>query len=201
MNKLLLTVVIVGLSSCASIPQATVDMSMMLGQQIEALEQGHIATINAYYKGKEQSAILFLDEVWYNRYLTDLFAKPGTTEFWNEVLVEELPKRIESLKNLTDLIQKDYMEERALLLMPLEEGKKELLGIVREHYAIAREMNGLITENVNSAHKVGEKYKQLLSKFTDRDKIEQQMNKYLLQADSILNVARVSLEKIDNKLK
>lgn len=81
------------------------------------------------------------------------------------------------------------------------EGKKELLGIIREHYVIAQEMNDLITENVNSAHKVGEKYKQLLSKFTDRDKIEQQMNKYLLQADSILNVARVSLEKIDNKLK
>lgn len=200
-RRLLLTVMIVGLSSCASIPRATVDMSMMLGQQINALEQGHIATINAYYKEKEQSAILFLDEVWYHRYLTDLFAESETIEFWNEVLVEELPRRIESLKVLTDLIQSDYMEERASLLTPLEDGKEKLLGTIREHYAVAREMNDLITENVNSVHNIEEKYKRLFSKFTDTDKIEAQMNRYFLQADSILNVARSALEKVDNKLK
>lgn len=32
---------------------------MMLGQQINALEQGYVATINAYYKEKERAAILF----------------------------------------------------------------------------------------------------------------------------------------------
>ena len=201
MNSRLLTVMIVGLSSCASIPRATVDMSMMLGQQINALEQGHIATINAYYKEKEQSAILFLDEVWYHRYLIDLFAESETTEFWNEVLVEELPQRIESLKVLTDLIQSDYMEERASLLTPLEDGREKLLGTVREHYAIAREMNDLITENVNSAHNIKEKYKRLFSKFTDTNKIEAQMNRYFLQADSILNVAQTALQKVDSKLK
>ena len=190
MNSRLLTVMIVGLSSCASIPRATVDMSMMLGQQINALEQGHIATINAYYKEKEQSAILFLDEVWYHRYLTDLFAESETTEFWNEVL-----------KVLTDLIQSDYMEERASLLTPLEDGREKLLGTVREHYAIAREMNDLITENVNSAHNIKEKYKRLFSKFTDTNKIEAQMNRYFLQADSILNVAQTALQKVDSKLK
>lgn len=198
---LLLTAILIGLSSCASIPRATVDMSMMLGQQVDALEQGHIATINAYYKEKEHAAILFLDGIWYPRYLNDLFAGTGTTEFWNEVLVEELPQRIESLKSLTDLIQSDYMEKRAALLTPLEKGKNELLGIVREHYAVAREMNDLITENVNSAHSVEEKYKRLFSKFTDSDKIEQQMNWYLQQADSILNATQTALEKVDNKLK
>lgn len=174
---------------------------MMLGQQIDALELGHIATINAYYKEKEQAAILFLDKVWYHRYLNDLFAGAETTEFWNEVLVEELPQRIESLKSLTELIQSDYMEKRTSLLIPLEKGKNELLEIVREHYAVAREMNELITENVSSAHNVEEKYKRLFSKFTDSDKIEQQMNRYLLQADSILNAAQTTLEKVDNKLK
>ncbi|MCD7795506.1 MAG: hypothetical protein LUH46_11690 [Alistipes sp.] len=200
-SRFLLTVILVGLSSCASIPRATVDMSMMLGQQIDALELGHIATINAYYKEKEQAAILFLDKVWYHRYLNDLFAGAETTEFWNEVLVEELPQRIESLKSLTELIQSDYMEKRTSLLIPLEKGKNELLEIVREHYAVAREMNELITENVSSAHNVEEKYKRLFSKFTDSDKIEQQMNRYLLQADSILNAAQTTLEKVDNKLK
>ena len=87
------------------------------------------------------------------------------------------------------------------LQTPLEDGREKLLGTVREHYAIAREMNDLITENVNSAHNIKEKYKRLFSKFTDTNKIEAQMNRYFLQADSILNVAQTALQKVDSKLK
>ena len=199
--KLLLGVIMIGLSSCASIPQATVEMSMMLGRQIEALEQGHVAMINAFYDEKEQTAIWWLKKVWYPDYLNGLFAMPGTAEFWDETMAEELPERMESLKKLTDLIQTDYMEQQDMLLNPLRKEREELLGIVRDHYAVAREMNSVITESVSSANAVQEKSRQLLSRFVDTDRIDAQIEGYLQRADSVLNTAQMALEKIDNNLK
>ena len=191
----------IGLSSCASIPHATVEMSMMLGQQIKALEQGHVTMANALYKEKEQAAIQWLKKVWYPNYLNDLFSKSDTAEFWEEVMGEELPERMESLKKLTDLIQKDYIEQQDLLLNPLRAEKEELLGIIREHYAVAHEMNDAITENISSANAVQEKRKQLLSRFVDTDRIDAQIDLYLQRADSILNTTQTTLKKIDNQLK
>lgn len=192
---------LIGLSSCASIPHATVEMSILLGQQIETLENGHIATVDAFYEEKERTVTKWLEEVWYCRYLENLFAQPETIEFWNEVIVEDLPQRIESLKKLTDLIQTDYMEQRDMLLNPLRTEREELLRIIRKHYEFARNMNEAITNNVSSAHAVQEKQKQLLSGIVDTDKIDSQIDRYLQKADSMLNTAQTALEKIDNKLK
>lgn len=200
-RKFLLGAMMIGLSSCASIPHATVEMSMMLGQQIEASEQGHVAMVNAFYKEKEQAAIRWLKKIWYPNYLNALFAMSDTAEFWEEVMAEELPERMESLKKLTDLIQTDYMEQQDLLLNPLKAEKEKLLSIVRDHYAVARQMNDAITENVSSANAVQEKRKQLLSRFVDTDRIDKQIDHYLQRADSILNTVQTTLKKIDNQLK
>ena len=200
-GKFLLGVMMIGLSSCASIPHETVEMSVLLGRQIDALEQGHIVMIDAIYKEKEQVAVNWLKEQWYRNYLNDLFAMPGTIEFWNEAIAEEPAQRMESLKDLTDLIQEDYMKQRDSLLIPLRTEKEKLLGIIRSHYEIAREANDVITQNIDSANALEEKRKRLLSRFVDTDKIDTQINRYLQRADSILNTAQTALEKIDDKLK
>lgn len=176
-------------------------MSVLLGRQIDALEQGHIVMIDAIYKEKEQVAVKWLKEQWYRNYLNDLFAMPGTIEFWNEAIAEEPAQRMESLKDLTDLIQEDYMKQRDSLLIPLRTEKEKLLGIIRSHYEIAREANDVITQNIDSANALEEKRKRLLSRFVDTDKIDTQINRYLQRADSILNTAQTALEKIDDKLK
>lgn len=199
--KFLLWMMIIGLSSCASIPRETVEMSVLLGRQIEALEQGHTAMIEAFYKEKEVTATKWLKEQWYRNYLNDLFAMPSTIEFWNEAITEELPQRMESLKNLTDLIQEDYMQQRDSLLIPLKAEKEKLLGIIQTHYNMAREMNDVITKNIDSANTLEEKRKQLLSRFVNTDKIDMEINQSLQRADSILSMAQTALEKIDNKFK
>ena len=188
-QKLIFFILAIGMSACASIPHETVELSTLLGKQIDALEQSHVATINAYYAEKERTIIDFIDKTWYPQYLEKLFAESATIEYWNEVLSEELPQRIESLKEFTAMIQEDYSEEKQMLLTPLQ-----------EHYALAREMNNTITNNVNSAHALQEKQKQLLSTVLDTDGIEQQVDLYFQKADSILNKAQTALTTIENKL-
>lgn len=98
------------------------------------------------------------------------------------------------------MIQEDYSEEKEMFLTPLQDGKKELLAIVQEHYTLAREMNNTITNNINSAHALQEKQKQLLSTVLDTDGIEQQVDLYFQKADSILNKAQTAITTIENKL-
>lgn len=157
--------------------------------------------VDAFYREKEQTAIQWLKKEWYPNYLNDLFAMPDTAEFWEEVMAEDLPERMESLKKLTDLIQTDYMEQQDMLLNPLRTEKEELLGIIQDHYAIAFKMNDVITENVSSANSVQEKRKQLLSRFVNTDRIDAQIDRYLQRADSILNTTQTALKEIDNQLK
>ena len=148
---------------------------------------------------KKKTIIDFIDKTWYPQYLERLFAEPTTIEYWNEVLSEELPQRIESLKEFTAMIQEDYSEEKRCSSLHCKM-TKELLAIVQEHYALAREMNNTITNNVNSAHALQEKQKQLLSTVLDTDGIEQQVDLYFQKADSILNKAQTALTTIENKL-
>ena len=65
LQKLILFISAIGMSACASIPHATVELSTLLGKQIDALEQSHVATINAYYTEKEKTIIDFIDKTWY----------------------------------------------------------------------------------------------------------------------------------------
>ena len=74
-QKLIFFILAIGMSACASIPHETVELSTLLGKQIDALEQSHVATINAYYAEKERTIIDFIDKTWYPQYLEKLFAE------------------------------------------------------------------------------------------------------------------------------
>ncbi|MDE5945403.1 MAG: hypothetical protein K2G93_07460, partial [Rikenella sp.] len=91
--------------------------------------------------------------------------------------------------------------QRDSLLIPLNAEKEKLLDIIHAHYNTAREMNDVITKNIDSANALEEKRKQLLSRFVDTDKIDTQIDRYLQRADSILSTAQTAFEKIDSKLK
>lgn len=57
-QKLIFFILAIGMSACASIPHETVELSTLLGKQIDALEQSHVATIKpTTQKKKEQLSI------------------------------------------------------------------------------------------------------------------------------------------------
>lgn len=74
-QKLIFFILAIGMSACASIPHETVELSTLLGKQIDALEAKSLLQQLTYYAEKERTIIDFIDKTWYPQYLEKLFAE------------------------------------------------------------------------------------------------------------------------------
>ncbi len=204
--------IIILLSSCASLPKATVEMSMLLEKQINILEENHLDMVTLYFDEKEKLAIEFLENEWYPMFLDKFYEKETITAFHEETLKLTDPlKRKENIEMLTTVIQENYMAERDSLITPIQKAKKEMTALVREEYNKARVMNAAITNNIASVNDIQEKRKELLSNIVDYESLENQLNERLAQLDDLLEQGQKTVDeynknedKIDellNKLK
>jgi hypothetical protein len=182
--------------SCASLPRATVDLSMMLDKQITALEQSHIKLIDKYFEEKQYHALSFLDDEWYPKYLENFFNNKDAEEIWNEIIDNtDKKERISDLQMIVTIIQTEYMTMRNSLLLPLETTHRELLTVVKEEYNTARTMNNAVLNNISSMNEIQESRKKYLSKLVNVDSIGDTINVYFEKADKILNEAQKGLDK------
>ena len=184
------------LMSCASLPGATVDMSILLDKQISALELSHAKLIDKYFEEKQYHVLSFLDNEWYPKYLENFFNDESAEEIWNEIINNSDKKeRISDLQIIVSIIQAEYMAMRDSLLLPLETARRELLATVHGEYNTARTMNNAILNNIASVNEIQEVRKEYLSKLVNTNSIENTINVYLEKADKILNDAQKGLDK------
>ncbi len=182
--------------SCASLPRATVDLSMLLEKQISALEQSQIKLINKYFEEKQYHALSFLDNEWYPKYLENFFNDGNAEEIWNEIINNSDKKeRISDLQMIVLIIQTEYMAMRDSLLLPLETTRRELLSAVQEEYNTARTMNNVVLNNIASVNEIQEARKEYLSKLVNVDSVENTIDTYLEKADKILYDAQKGFDK------
>jgi len=192
----LLGLVALSFVSCASLPRATIDMSMLLDKQISALEQSHIKLIDKYFEQKQYYALSFLDEEWYPKYLENFFGNKDAEEIWDEIINNaDKKERISDLQMIVAIIQTEYMTMRDSLLLPLEETHRELRTVVKEEYNTARTMNNAVLNNISSVNEIQEARKEYLSKLVNVDSIENTINIYFEEADKILNEVQKGLDK------
>ena len=182
--------------SCASLPRATVDLSVLLDRQIDALEQSHIKIIDKYFEEKQHHALNFLDNEWYPKYLENFFNNEEVEEVWNEIINNpDKKERILDLQMVVSIIQTEYMTVRSSLLTPLETTRWELLIAIQEEYNTARIINNAILNNIASVNDIQETRKEYLSKIIDIYSVESTINSYLEKADKILSEAQKGIDK------
>ncbi len=186
-NFLIILIFAIGLSSCATLPKASVDLSVMLEQQISALESTNVEISKLYFELKRENAIQFLDEQWYPCFLDNLFQEEAMTEHWDSILVAtNATQKIVLIKELTEVIQKQYMLMRDSLLNPLNQAEKDWLEFIRQEYQLAKTMNSTITQHVKSIHELQGKRKEILSKLVDNNALQEKLDIFISKADAVL---------------
>lgn len=186
-SKLIYLLLVAILSSCASLPKATVEMSVLLEQQITGLEKNHLKMVNLYFDERESLALEFLNNEWYPMFLDNFFKEETVIELWEETVnSKNTLERTENIKMLTVVIQENYMEMRDSLLIPIQRMKEEMKIAITEEYKKAQTMNAAITNNIASVNDIQEKRKELLSNFIDYESLENKLNEGLAQLDNIL---------------
>ena len=191
---------IVCCSSCAVLPKATLEMSVLMDKQITALEQSHLHLVNLYFDRREKSALDFLNNEWYPVYLNNFLEQETVVTIWNQSLSDsKTVDRVTKMKLITQVTQEAYMQMRDSILEPLTSGRKSMIELIEDEYRKTRAMNSAITNNVASVNEIQEKRNELLSKIVNRDELNGKIDDALLKADSVLNKIQKGLDILKAK--
>ena len=72
-RNLIIVFILFAFTSCATLPKETVEMSVMLEQQISTLETTTISITDKYFEEQQKKAVDFLDNEWYPYFLNQFF--------------------------------------------------------------------------------------------------------------------------------
>jgi hypothetical protein len=184
------------LTSCATLPKAAVEMSVLLEKQIDILENNHISMINNYFEEKKLHAKTIIDKKWYPLFLEDFFKKDVVKEIWDEAIKsDDSEERIEAFKDVVQVVQEKYNETLNSMIEPLEKLRIECLTTVQEEYQKAKWMNRVISENISSVHKVQEARNRLMPQ--NMKNIEDMMYQYMQKADNVMNEVQTIINEYD----
>lgn len=176
------------LTGCATIPRASVEMSIQLEQQLYALKQSNESVINAVFDAKEQNMITHIDNTLFPEYLEGLFKSPSIQNIWDEMVANEnYEERLEVIIWLNKNIQKQYKETKDSLLLPIREERVRVLKSFNDEFNTAIRMNSTITRNIASANTIQETYKNLASKAIDANRLDSIVTNSLQNIDHKLN--------------
>lgn len=197
------------LPGCASIPRATVDMSIRLEQQLYALKDANASIINSVFDAKEENMLLYLDQTLFPKYVDELFKNPAILSIWDEMVqTEDANERLEVITWLNKNINNQYRETKDSLINPINDERKIVLKAFDDEFSEALQMNSTITRNIASANEIHESYRSIASGFIDANRLDSIVTNSIRTVDKSLNsvqkVADFYLEykdKVHSKLR
>ena len=174
------------LSSCASIPRESIDMSANLDRQLTLLKSANESLIDSIYTYREQRVIEYLDSIWFPQYVDNLFATESASTLWNMALEsDDTMTRMEVMQLITKEAMYRYKAEMEMMIQPIMEEREAVKNAFGTEFDNASEMNATLGRFLSSHYDVQSSYMTMLPE----GKAE--------QLDSIL---RTSVLKLDQKL-
>lgn len=205
MRRLYLIIIATALlTSCATIPRASVEMSIQIEQQLYALKQANESVINAVFDAKEQNMTVYIDNTLFPEYLDGLFKNPSIQNIWDEMVSNNnYEERLEVIVWLNKNIQKQYKETKDSLLLPIREERLRVLKSFNDEFNTTIQMNSTVTRNIASANTIQEAYEVLASKVIDTNRLDSIITSSLQNIDSKLNSIKKGIdvyEKNEDKI-
>lgn len=176
------------LQGCASIPRATVDMSIRLEQQLYALKDANASIINSVFDAKEENMLLYLDQSLFPKYVEELFKNPAIQRIWDEMVqTKDANERLEVITWLNKNINNQYRETKDSLINPINDERKKVLKAFDDEFSKALQMNSTITRNIASANEIHESYRSIASGFIDINRLDSIVANSIQTVDKSLN--------------
>lgn len=196
-KNLIIVFILFTFTSCATLPKETVEMSVMLEQQISTLETTTISITDKYFEEQQKKAVDFLDNEWYPYFLNQFFKSDKVIIGCDDMIKDTImSSKIEKMKMLTEAVQGEYMIMRDSLFAPINKTHDELITEIRKEFQLTKTMNNSITNNISSINQLQEKRKEIFSNLVDYNKLQAKIDTAVLKVDNILNNAQVGLNLI-----
>jgi len=159
-------------AGCASIPPEAPELSVELGNRINAIEQANLTLLHRFFDLKRENVDRFISEVWIPVFAEEIFSAPEMERAWNTIVSENNPAdRLRFLLTVSPRLQQRINQKRTELIQPLEEIERRIEERIEGEYAQARAINNTITSFLFSASKISEnrnRYMEMVG-VTDQD--------------------------------
>lgn len=185
--------IVLNFFGCASVPKEVVELSYMVGHDLNAVHLSYRQLIHTHFDGLRKQATDFLDNKWTPTYIKK-FIKNGKlvkratnsdpnmvllgVRLWAEVAVDEIEKK---KKELID---------------PIDKNEKELLESIDEAFAQLISANAFVTAHLNSIRKVKEVQDEALQALKVKD-LRDKINNGLMFASDEASEAIEKVEKAE----
>lgn len=174
------------MSSCASIPKESVELSARLDRQLSALQDANATLVAQVYAEKEARMTEYLDSVWFPRYLEDLFMDDATRMLWDTAVSSENPTdRIAIMSVITKEAIKRYKDEKDFVMTPIAMERDSVLSAFADEFSKARMMNDACGRLLESQYNVRSAYSSLLPDG---------------KAEKLDSIVHTSIERLDSRL-
>lgn len=151
------------LTSCASIPKESLELSARLERQLVALQDANVTLINQVYAEKEARMTEYLDSVWFPAYLDKLFSLEPTQTLWEAAVNSSNPSdRIEIMAVITKEAIERYKEEKDYAVAPIITERDSMLAAYGTEFEKARMMNDACGRLLESHYDVRTAYYSML---------------------------------------
>lgn len=175
-------------SGCASVPRASVDMSIRLEQQLYALKEANRSIINSVFDAKEQNMVSYLDQTLFPKYIDELFKNSAIQGIWDEMVQsQDTNERLEVIVWLNKNINSQYRETKDSLLSPINDERRLVLKAFDQEFDKALQMNYVITRNIASASQIQESYRSIASGFINVNRLDTIVTNSIQTIDKGLN--------------
>ena len=152
-------------AGCANIPRESVELSQVMGKQIQSLESADEATIRIFFKDKRAEARRFLKDEWIPQFANHYLSAPRVSKMLELTCGQQ--KHADCLRAILIIskhaeiqIQLQYRK----ILDPLDETENALLTAVQTDYSDVERENDALTALLISATKVQAERQAMLSK-------------------------------------
>lgn len=195
------------LFGCASIPKESVQLSVALGDDLQALHKSHRAMVNLYYGKMKGQINQFVDDV-YVPYVISQSLKFEMDDF--KIGKESLPGLIKEASESSDNASKEvllYMQDfieianediglmRNELLLPIKQQEAELLLKIDNAYNNAIYANATLTAHLKSIRKVKETQSEALQ-LVGLNNVHETITDYAVKTSEIVNEATKTAKKL-----
>lgn len=205
------------LPACSTVPREVVELSYVIGQDIDVLRVSYRVLVRRHYDALRAQRLAYLDKEWkpvfIKTWIADghLIQMASGSEVFSEAAGEFLKptpgkEEIQLLDGVAGWAE-DAIEQitikRGELINPLDQDEKELMAVVEESFDRLTRGNALITAHLNSLSKVQSVQDDFMKAINLKDlrsAINDKLSDASIKADKALKSIKDADKKLSNTL-
>ena len=196
-SLIFLSIFILIITGCATVPKEVVELSYTVGQDLEAVHLSYRSLLQKHFESLRIQTLTYLENRWIPIYLNE-FIKSGDL-----IALAKDPDPVKTFEGVSAWVEvaiEEIENKKKQLLNPIEQDEKALLESVDEAFDRLIWANATITAHLNSIRKVKEVQDEALAALKLKD-LRDQINHQLVQASQKAENAIKEMESAEAVIK